>query len=137
MCQAITRALSYRPESCQVRKVASLLTEPLRTPSRRRRPVAYLAPPEAWPIGSGLCTILRSCRRSPLGASLRSVGHGGVLEIKARRCDEAEALPLALSQITCLLCLDEFDTLSLLRHAGEDGVYLHSQEHHKPRHVEP
>src|SRR5215204_3725828 len=54
---------------------------------------------------------------------------------RARR--RAEALPLALSQITCLLCLDEFDALSLLRHAGEDGVYLHSQEHHKTRHVEP
>ena len=58
-----------------------------------------------------------------------------VLEIGDRRCDEA--LPLALNPITCLLCLDEFDALPLLRHAGEDRVYLQSQEHHKTRHVEP
>src|SRR5215210_5163379 len=36
-----------------------------------------------------------------------------------------------------LLCLDEFDALSLLRRAGQDGVYLQSQEHHQTRHVEP
>src|SRR5215212_9873622 len=53
------------------------------------------------------------------------------------RFDKAEALPLALSPITRLLCLDEFDALSLLRRAGEDGVYLQPQEHHEPRHVEP
>jgi hypothetical protein len=41
-----------------------------------------------------------------------------------------ETLSVALSQITCLLCLYEFDALSFLRHASEDGVYLQAQEHH-------
>src|SRR5215216_4817237 len=44
---------------------------------------------------------------------------------------------LALSPTTPLLCLYEFDALSLLRPAGDDGVYLQSQEHHQSRHVEP
>src|SRR5215212_431059 len=44
---------------------------------------------------------------------------------------------LALSPTIPLLCLYEFDALSLLRLAGDDGVYLQSQQHHKTRHVEP
>ena len=31
---------------------------------------------------------------------------------------------LAISPTTSLLCLDEFDALSLLCRAGQDGVYL-------------
>jgi len=56
------------------------------------RPVAYCALPECVAIGPELSTIVRFCRRSPLGA-LGSVGHGDVLEIEARRCDEAELSP--------------------------------------------
>jgi hypothetical protein len=56
------------------------------------RHVAYYALPESVTIGPGLSTILRFCRRSPLGA-LRSVKHGGILEIYARRYTEAVALP--------------------------------------------
>jgi hypothetical protein len=57
------------------------------------RSVACCALPESVAIGAVLWTILGSCRRSPLGA-LRSLGHEGDLEIEARWCTEAEALPL-------------------------------------------
>src|SRR5215218_4298472 len=56
------------------------------------RPLAYCALPESVATGPGLSTVLGSCRRSPLRA-LGSVGHGDVLEIEARRCDEAELSP--------------------------------------------
>jgi hypothetical protein len=62
------------------------------------RSVAYCALPESVAIGAVLWTILGSCRRSPLGA-LRSLGHEGDLEIEARWCTEAEALPLDLYPI--------------------------------------
>ena len=42
--------------------------------------------PPPWTVGGrepGLCTIHWSCRRSLSGA-LRSLGHGGVLEIEVR-----------------------------------------------------
>ena len=77
----------------------------------------------------------------PVGAPLQghfdSIGHRGVLEIEIRSCEETEALPPALYQIVRLLCLYEFDALSLLRHAGQYSVYLQSQKHHESRHVQP
>jgi hypothetical protein len=39
-------------------------------------------------------------------------------------------ITLALFPVTRVLCLDEFDALPLLSGAGEDGVYLQTQEHH-------
>src|SRR5215211_1940812 len=59
------------------------------------------------------------------------------LELRKAEVHVQSPSTLALYPTTSLLCLDEFDALFLLRRAGEDGVYLQSQEHHKTRHVEP
>src|SRR5215213_4456493 len=59
------------------------------------------------------------------------------LELRKAEVHVQSPLPIAISSTTSLLCLNDFDALPLLGSAGEDGVYLKSQEHHKTRHVEP
>ena len=84
-------------------------------------------------LGSGLLgmlsTIMRPMLQAMDGRDFRNF-MGAFLRF-------AEKSWGALNPIARLLCLDEFDALSLLRHAGHYGVYLQSQEHHKSRQIEP
>jgi hypothetical protein len=46
------------------------------------------------------------------------------LELRKGEVHVQSPRTLAISPTTSLLCLDEFDALSFLRRAGQDGVYL-------------